>query len=125
MLLNLFLLLMLLVNGARAEAGLRPLDRNLDWERAADARSLEMAEQGWFHHNLDAWRFDLAHDIAGEDIARNNYPGELAGLVAFQGFMQSPSHRAILLADWGTGMGIGVREQGGFYYFTILVCGGC
>jgi len=63
-------------------------------------------------------------NVAGETIARNNYPDSETASVAIQGFMSSPSHRANILSSSYNAMGVGMAEdQAGMKYYAVIFVG--
>ena len=118
-----------LVNGARAEAGLRPLIYNAPLELSAQTYAERMSGEGFFGHTapdgqtlkdrIQATGYytrSLSHDCncfkgfaLGENLAR----GQKTADEAFRDWMQSPAHRsAILNADYSD---IGIGESAGIW----------
>ncbi|HTM68091.1 MAG TPA: CvpA family protein [Candidatus Binatia bacterium] len=104
-----------LVNEERTKRGLRPLKYDAALTRLARAHSADMLERGYFSHVTPEGlspsdRADAAgirYIVFGENLA-------LAPDVptAHQGLMDSPGHRAnILAADYGR-IGIGIQDAG-------------
>lgn len=106
---------LVLLNGERTRAGLKPLVSDPEVQAVARAHSLDMWQRGYFDH-VDpdgkgvAERLRTAgitYLIAGENLA-------LAPtvLIAHEGLMRSPSHREnILHPDFGR-VGIGIVSAG-------------
>jgi uncharacterized protein YkwD/uncharacterized membrane protein required for colicin V production len=100
-----------LVNDARAENGLAPLKSDPQLKQVAVDHSQEMLELGYFAHTSPLHgsptdRLDAAgvpYSVAGENIA---YAPTVD--VAQRGLMRSPGHRANILSDQFTRVGIGV-----------------
>lgn len=100
-----------MVNTARSEHGLAPLMSDPQLKQVATAHSREMLELGYFAHvsplhgsptdRLDA--ASIHYTAAGENIA---YAPTVD--VAERGLMRSPGHRANILSDQFTRVGIGV-----------------
>jgi uncharacterized protein YkwD/uncharacterized membrane protein required for colicin V production len=111
-----------LVNGARAQAGLKPLAPDDRLRDVARAHSLEMFQQDYFSHTSPTAGspFDRMHAggiqfvVAGENLA---FAPNVD--LAHQGLMNSPGHRAnILRPEFGhVGIGI-VRSQAQGEMFT-------
>jgi uncharacterized protein YkwD len=104
-----------LVNGARSQAGLRPLVADEQLRQIARAHSLEMFHLDYFSHNSPTAGspFDRMHAaginflVAGENLA---YAPNVD--VAHTGLMNSPGHRANVLRPEFGRVGIGViRSQ--------------
>lgn len=110
-----------LINQARSQQGLPPLQQNSQLQQAARAHSQVMSS-----------RQTLSHQLPGEPILRKRLA--LSGLrfhtdgetVAFnqsaeaahQGLMHSPPHRAIILSPEYNALGIGVVERDGTLWIT-------
>lgn len=110
-----------LLNAARAEAGLDPLEPREDVREVARAHSLDMYVRGYFAHETPECRgegpdaegcadpFDrmraagISYDFAGENLALAPTPQQ-----AHDGLMRSPGHRANILHPDYTHVGIGV-----------------
>jgi len=104
-----------LVNEERAKQGLRPLVGNAALTEIARAHSADMLERGYFSHvtpegltpsdrATEAGYFYL---VFGENLALSPDVS-----IAHQGLMDSPGHRAnILAADYGK-VGIGIQDAG-------------
>jgi uncharacterized protein YkwD len=113
-----------MVNQARAEAGLPPLIVDVAMGSVAQAHSEDMAVGGYFSHTngagLDPFDRMRAAGIlfrgAGENISRN---GSTAA--AHAGLIDSPGHRANILNERFTRIGIGVYVAGpNTIFFTQL-----
>jgi uncharacterized protein YkwD len=64
------------------------------------------------------------YGIAGENIARNNYPSGQSVGVAMDGFMNSAGHRANIMEAQFTRVGIGVAMDGnGMIYYAVVFAG--
>ncbi len=100
-----------LVNQARSEHGLAPLKNDSGLQQVARAHSREMLELGYFAHvsPLHGSPTDrlvaagTTFNVAGENIA---YAPTVD--IAERGLMRSPGHRANILSDQFTRIGIGV-----------------
>ncbi len=116
-----------LVNAERARAGLPPLVADPDLIRLARLKSADMVENDYFSHVSPVYGspFDMmkaagiSYVTAGENIA-----GATSLALAHEGFMRSPGHRANILRETFTHIGIGVVEGGPYgYIFTQLFVG--
>ncbi len=99
-----------LVNGARQQAGVPPLRPSSALNRAAAWMSEDIARTGNFSHTDSLGRSpsQRARDCgypwgAGENLAR----GSTSPQVTFDAWMQSPGHRANILAGFYAVIGIG------------------
>jgi uncharacterized protein YkwD len=113
-----------LVNQAREQNGLAPLQVNSSLVEAAQIQSTDMAELGQFDHNLPgaalptlesrAQYVGYNYSFLGENVAFN-YPD---ANTVMAGWLASPGHRAnILNADYTQiGVGIAYDAQGEPYY---------
>ncbi|MEI9954350.1 MAG: CAP domain-containing protein [Pseudomonadota bacterium] len=105
--------LLVLVNEARAAAGLNKVQPDAELREIALAHSTDMADHHFFGHVSPrtgtptdrVHRSGVLVSAAGENVASAPTPE-----VAHEGLMGSPGHRAnILRPDW-THVGIGVRK---------------
>jgi uncharacterized protein YkwD len=113
--------LLQLINQARSQQGLPPIQQNAQLQQAARA-----------HSQLMASRQTLSHQLAGEPILRKrlalsgsrlNTDGETVAFnqsaeAAHQGLMHSPPHRAIILSPEYNAVGIGAVERDGTLWIT-------
>jgi uncharacterized protein YkwD len=68
--------------------------------------------------------YGYAYSIAGENIAKNNYPDSQSAGVAMTGFMGSPPHRANILDARYTSVGVGLAYGAdGMKYFAVVFAG--
>jgi uncharacterized protein YkwD len=119
------------VNRVRAEAGLALLVRAEALDALAAERSTDMAARGYFSHTtpegLDVFalmdRRGIGFSTAAENLAWNTYAEERAAVVALQGFLDSPPHRANLFNPAFSRVGVGVARDGGKTYFTLVFVG--
>jgi uncharacterized protein YkwD len=116
-------------NAERTSRGMAPLAPHSCATRVAQIRASDMASRGYFSHTspegqtafslLDS--FGVSYGWAGENIARNSYPGNEAVTVALQDFMASPGHRDNILSPNFTHVGVSyVVTGGGVTYFAIV-----
>jgi uncharacterized protein YkwD len=118
-------------NQERANAGVAPLAIDAQLVQLARQRAQTMADTNCFSHTeCGPSAFDLlggigyVYQIAGENIARNNYPDSQTVDVAMNGFMNSPGHRANILETRYTKVGIGVAfGANGMKYFAVIFAG--
>ncbi len=118
-------------NLQRANNGVAPLAIDAQLVDLARQRSQTMANTNCFSHTAcGPTAFDLlggigyVYQIAGENIARNNYPDSETVTVAMNGFMNSTGHRANILETSYTRVGIGVAfGANDMKYFTVIFTG--
>ncbi len=119
-------------NQQRAAAGVAALQLDPTLESVARQRAEDMASKGYFSHTspsgvtaftlLDGAGYKYA--IAGENIARNNYPDAQTVDTAMTGFMNSPGHRENILEPRFTRVGIAVAvDASGMKYFAVVFAG--
>jgi uncharacterized protein YkwD len=118
-----------MINAVRVAQGLPSLASDISLVQVARRRSSDMGTKGYFSHVapdgatfvalLDA--AGIRYSMAGETIARNNYPAADSARVAYEGFMGSPPHRQIMLSPGYSRAGIGYyRTPDGMNYFTVV-----
>jgi uncharacterized protein YkwD len=112
-----------LMNADRIAEGLSALSCDLRLSEVARAHSRDMAERDFFDHtNPDGeqpWDRMERHGVrgfrsAGENIAAG-YPSPAA---VEEGWMNSPGHRANILNDGYTHIGVGLFDDGGRLVWT-------
>jgi uncharacterized protein YkwD len=123
-------LLFSLTNQARASAGLGPLRNSSALHGLAQWRSKDMAERGYFAHEIPPdgkMVFDymdargIQYVLAGENIGWNNAPDDQATQYIQQMFMDSTGHRANILNPLWDSMGIGAfKGADGKAFYTVL-----
>ena len=115
------------INGARAAGGLRPVAAEPVISSLALHRSTDMASKGYFSHTAPGGDDYMAllkgagvpFKFAGEIIAWNNYSNSVEK--AFEGFMNSPAHRAIIMDGRYNFAGVGqARDAKGSYFYTVI-----
>lgn len=121
--------LLALLNGARQRAGLAAVALNGQGSGVSQARSNDMARRNYFSHItpegtdfIDALRAaSVPFKLTGEIIARNNYSADKTVRTAYDSFMNSPAHRAIVMDGRYNTAGVGVAKDGrGQYYYTVI-----
>lgn len=121
------------INAERAAAGLAPYVLDPGLTHIARIRSQQMIDQGYFGHT-DPYGYSMYWELlkhfgysyawAGENLAMNTYPIAEAPGRALISLMNSPSHRANILASDFTRIGIGeVTDANGGHYFTMIFLG--
>jgi uncharacterized protein YkwD len=119
-------------NQQRAGGGLGALTVDPALTAIARQRAQDMAAKNYFAHtsptgetaftlmNASGYRYA----IAGENIARNNYPDAESVGIAMKMFMESPSHRSNIMDGRYTKVGIGlVIDSAGMKYFAVVFAG--
>ena len=109
------------LNSDRAQAGLVPVRIDTRLMSIARARSVDMANKHYFSHTqpdgrnvfniLNAWRITWYN--AGEIIAWNTWPSLSDSIsVANSGWMNSSTHRAIIMSASFNYVGVGLAVDG-------------
>ena len=118
-----------LINIARREQGMTPVELNGALRTMALARSQDMVTRNYFSHTTPdgATVFtmlksaNISYKYAGEIIANNNYTEGDTATQAYNGFMNSPHHHEIMLDPRYSIAGVGEATDGrGFHYFTVI-----
>lgn len=119
-------------NAERAKDGLGGLQLDPALTSIARQRARDMATKSYFAHTSPSGEtaFTLlaaagyAYGIAGENIARNNYPDAQSAGVAMTGFMNSPGHRGNIMDGRFKSVGIGaVAAADGMKYYAVVFAG--
>jgi uncharacterized protein YkwD len=115
-----------LINQARASAGLPAVTVSSALTDVARWRSKDMWDRDYFSHSIpnppggnafdELNRRGICYTTAGENIAINNYPDDQTVSVAFNGWMKSSGHRAIILSSNFNRVGIGAFKGTGSDY---------
>ncbi len=116
------------MNAARTHDGLPMLvpDKHLD--AVAMARAQDLAEKGYFDHYApdgssafsELAERRIPYRIAGENLARNNYPRDRTEGVAFTALMESPGHRANILEPRFARIGAAAVFDGEFWIYVTV-----
>ena len=115
-----------LINQARAAHNLPAYEERAVLTDVARWRSKDMWDRDYFSHDIpnppggkvfnELQRRDVCYRLAGENIGVNNYPDNVATQTMFNGWMNSSGHRALILSDDFTHIGIGAfKGTGGDY----------
>jgi uncharacterized protein YkwD len=119
-------------NAERANAGVGALELNATLVEVARQRAQDMANANYFSHTSPSGetaftllaKVGYGYALAGENIARNNYPDTQAVAVAMTGFMNSPGHKANLVDGRYKLVGIGSAiTPDGMKYFVVVFAG--
>jgi uncharacterized protein YkwD len=117
------------INAQRAAAGAPPVTVHPALVDFARWRSTDMASHNYFAHttsdgkgSLQALRErGISYSLAGEILAKNNYPESESANTAISTFLDSPAHRQIMLDSRYTQVGIGYATgSDGMHYFTAV-----
>lgn len=118
------------MNSARAAEGLPPFERDAALEDVAYARARNLVLGGYFDHygpDGESAFSELAargivYGLAGENLARNNYPEARTVAAAFDGLMASPGHRANILEPRFSRAGVAAVRDGRIWlYVTVFM----
>ncbi|GEM_PF-1446383 len=118
-----------LVNEARIQAGLPSLTYCGQLTSAARAKSRDMIDNNYFSHTSPRYgglggllsHFGISYRSAGENLAMNSSGSVKA---AHDSLMGSPGHRANILGDSFSHIGIGIQvKSDGSHYYTQLFVG--
>jgi uncharacterized protein YkwD len=119
-------------NAERARTGAGPLTVDATLQQAAQRRAQDMASRNYFSRTSPSGetafsilgQLGYSYSIAGENIARNNYPDNQSVSTAMTGFMNSPSHRDNLLDRRFNRVGIAMAiGADGMKYFAVVFAG--
>nr|WP_243734870.1 CAP domain-containing protein [Paenibacillus turpanensis] len=117
-----------LVNQERAKAGLNPLTLDVKLSGVARAKSADMMNNKYFSHQSPTYgspfemmkSFGITYRAAGENIAA----GQTSPQAVVTAWMNSPGHRANILSDKFTSIGVGLTKGGSYrYYWTQMFIG--
>jgi uncharacterized YkwD family protein len=117
-----------LINQARANAGLSPLQVSSQLTNAARAKSRDMIEKNYFSHTSPTYgsftdllrHYGVSYRSAAENLAMNSN-GSVSG--AHDMLMASPGHRTNILGGSYShvGVGIQVRSDGSHFYTQLFI----
>lgn len=117
------------INAQRSAAGIPSVSVTPELADFARWRSNDMASRNYFSHTTPEGKLSLdllhgrgiSYSLSGEILAKNNYPEAQATGVAVSNFMDSPTHRVIMLDSRYTQVGIGYATGAdGMHYFTAV-----
>ena len=116
-------------NVQRQNVSLSALTLDARLVQVARRRAQDMASKNYFSHTSPSGEtaftilgeIGYPYQIAGENIARNNYPDGETVQISMAGFMNSPGHRANILEPQFKKVGIGVAfGSDGMKYFAVV-----
>ncbi len=112
-----------LVNLERAEAGIAPVVINSALSKIAEDYGCQMVEDGFFgHYDPRSGRGPAERAVSGRyrfyAVGENLAAGQQTAAEVMRVWMASPSHKAIILGDRWTELGVAVRFGGehGIYW---------
>ncbi len=114
-----------LTNAEREKEGLNALEIDQELNEAAQAKSVDMADNGYFSHTSPTYgspfemldQFGIDYTVAAENIAAGQHTAE----EVVQQWMNSEGHRKNILNDSVTHIGIGYEPSGNMSpYWTQL-----
>jgi uncharacterized protein YkwD len=117
------------INEARKAAGAAPVSVENALRGISLSRSRDMVERAYFSHTTpDGTDFlamikaaGISFKFAGEILANNNYGDGETALQAYNGFLNSPQHKTIMLDPRYNLAGVGqATDSRGFHYFTVI-----
>ncbi len=118
------------MNAARIAEGLPALEWDQTLEDVAYARARNLVVNGYFDHYApdgesafsELAARGVSYQLAGENLARNNYPEPRTVAAAFDGLMASPGHRANILEERFSRVGVAaVRDGRMWLYVTVFM----
>lgn len=118
------------MNEARRAEGLAALEWDASLVEVGYARATNLVEHGYFEHygpDGESAFSELAargirYRLAGENLARNNYTETKTVAAAFDGLMNSAGHRANILEERFSSVGVAcVREGKMWVYVTVFL----
>jgi uncharacterized protein YkwD len=117
-------LMLQLVNGARASAGLKPVVMDSRLRSIAESRSSDFVGNRYFGHNIPTacdqvfsilQQQAISYSWAAENIGWNTYSDDAATQWQFDWFMGSATHKANILDPRATSIGVGAYKDGWTY----------
>ncbi|RHW41536.1 LysM peptidoglycan-binding domain-containing protein [Neobacillus notoginsengisoli] len=114
-----------LTNQERAKHGLKPLTHDWELSRVARYKSMDMRDKSYFSHTSPTYgspftmmkNFGIAYRSAGENIAA----GQTSAAEVVRAWMNSPGHRANILNQGYTRIGVGYAAGGSQrHYWTQM-----
>ncbi|MBE7020043.1 MAG: LysM peptidoglycan-binding domain-containing protein [Ruminococcaceae bacterium] len=108
-----------LVNTERAKYNLKPLSYDWQLSRVARIKSQDMKDKGYFSHTSPTYgspfnmmkSFGITYSYAAENIAR----GQKTPEAVVKSWMNSSGHRANILSEKYTKIGVGYVENGNYW----------
>jgi hypothetical protein len=118
-----------LLNEARQQAGVAPLAVEGRLAEVAWERTHDMATRRYFSHTTPEGKTVLSilpergvnYALAGETLQRNNFAADQSVAEAARSLLASPAHRAILLDERFSMVGIGHGHDGDLHYYAVVL----
>jgi len=112
-----------LVNAERKKMGLAPVKLNTDLSYMAKVKAEEMRDSNYFSHQSPIYgspfemmnSFGISYSYAGENIAA----GQKTPEEVMKGWMNSPGHRANILNENYTEIGVGLAKGGSYGTYWV------
>ncbi|MEX1103626.1 MAG: CAP domain-containing protein [Dehalococcoidia bacterium] len=116
------------MNAARGAEGTHELIRDADLDAVALLRAQDLLRLGYFEHYgpdgesafSELRARGIKYRIAGENLARNNHPGDRTVTAAFELLMASPGHRANIVEPRFSSAGIAAVQQGKLWLYVTV-----
>jgi uncharacterized protein YkwD len=122
-------------NRSRLGVGLKALEASPGLTAIARWRSHDMASRGYFSHSIPPGGGKVfatiqsqgyCYTLAGENIGWNTYGDDVATGQIHDAFLASPGHRANILSDRWTEIGVGAyKGPDGKKLWTVLFADAC
>jgi len=116
------------MNGARIKNGTAALSRDGALDDVALTRAQNLVQNGYFDHYApdgESAFSELAargirYRLAGENLARNNYADAKTVDAAFEGLMASAGHRANILEERFSKVGVAAVQSGRMWVYVTV-----
>lgn len=121
--------LLALINSARQASGVKPVVVDSRIAAVSQSRSSDMASRNYFLHvTPEGKSFEdflkvagIRYKFGGEILSKNNFGADLAPGKAYDFFINSPAHKAIMLDARFTSAGVGeAKDAQGYYIYTVI-----
>ena len=116
------------INHERLQRGVVALRDHACGRLVAEVRAVDMATLSYFSHQgpdgataSSLLRAQLEYSVAGENLARNNYPSDQSVDVAIESLMESKLHRIVILDRSYSHLGVALSEdEAGMKYYVMI-----
>lgn len=116
------------INHERLQRGVVALRDHACGRLVAEVRAVDMATLSYFSHQgpdgataSSLLRAQLEYSVAGENLARNNYPFDQSVDVAIESLMESKLHRIVILDRSYSHLGVALSEdEAGMKYYVMI-----
>jgi uncharacterized protein YkwD len=118
------------MNAARIAEGLPAFEWDTTLQEVAYTRARNLVVNGYFDHYApdgesafsELAARGVSYQLAGENLARNNYPEPRTVTAAIDGLMASPGHRANILEERFSRVGVAAVKDGRMWiYVTVFM----